>query len=215
MRYAQGVLVAALGCLSAAAYASWPGSDGAYHYFLLDMSGNGFDLSGTNRSTGTRWTHAASDDAFLAVDATALRAIGIDISSRAHTHLDGVVVVSTRLHFTAEGKARETTDAWQLLAVLDSNHDGTLDAKDRCWSRLRLFVDRNGDGSMAPDEVLSAETDIRDITIRVGPAPEGRTDAQGSNLVEGTFTRNDGATRKSADVTFAHVPEGESALARR
>jgi len=216
MRPVQAALVAlAVGRLSAADDAWGIGSEGSPHYFLLDVHGDGFDLSGTNRNAGTRWTKVMPDDGFLAVDATGLRASGIDVSS-AQARLEGVVPVTSRLRIAVDGQAREVSNAWQLLAVLDANHDGKLDGKDPCWNHLRSFVDRNGDGSISDTEIRTVvETGIRDISAKMATSRDGRTDTHGNTLVEGSFTRSDGSTGKSADVTFAHVSDGEGGIARR
>jgi hypothetical protein len=154
------------------------------------------------------------DDGFLAVDATGLRALGMDISSAGQARLDGVVPVSSRLRIVADGQSREVGTSWQLLAVLDTNRDGKLDTKDPCWTHLRIFVDRNGDGSISDTEVRTAvETGIRDISARIGASRDGRSDAHGNTLVEGAFTRADGSTM-SGDVTLPRFGCGNE-IARR
>jgi len=213
----RAVLVAvAVGGSLAAHDASGVGSEGSVHYFLLDMRGDGFDLSGTNRNAGTRWTRVMPDDGFLAVDATGLRAAGIDIKDVGQARLDGVVPVSSRLRIVADGQSKDVSNARQMLALLDANRDGRLDAKDAAWNHLRLFVDRDGDGSISDTEVRSVvEIGIRDISARIGASRDGRTDTQGNSLAEGVFTRGDGSTGKSADVKFAPLTDREGGIAGR
>ena len=189
MRGAQAALVAlAVGGLSAADDAWGVGSEGSPHYFLLDVRGDGFDLSGTNRNAGTRWTRVMPDDGLLAVDASGLRALGVDISNAGQARLEGVVPISSRLRVVANGQAKEVGNSWQMLAVLDANGDGKLDTKDPSWNHLRIFVDRNGDGSISDTEVRTVtETGIRDISARTGTSRDGRTDTRGNSLVEGAF----------------------------
>jgi hypothetical protein len=180
------------------------------------MRGDGFDLSGTNRSRGTRWTKAGADDAFLAADATALRALGIDILNRAQVRLDGVVLVSSGLRIAADGQSKPVGDSWQILSVLDTNRDGKLDNKDLSWTHLRTFVDRDGDGAVSHGEVqTTTEVGIREIAAKAAGGRDGRPDAQGNMLVEGVFTRNDATSRKSADVTFARVRDRQGGIALR
>jgi hypothetical protein len=216
MRPVQAALVAlAIGGLSTVDDAWGIPSESSPHYFLLDVQSDGFDLSGTNRNAGTRWTKVMPDDGFVAVDATGLRALGVDISGAGQARLEGVVLVSSRLRIVADGQAREVSNPWQMLTVLDANRDGKLDTKDPCWAHLRIFVDRNGDASISDTEIRTVvETGIRDISAKIGTTRDGRTDTHGNTLVEGAFTRSDGSAGKSADVTFAHVSDGEG-IARR
>ena len=207
-------------CLLSAAGANARGVDSdpppPRHLFVLDVRGDGFDLSGTNRAAGTRWTTAKTDDAFLAVDATGLRAIGIDTLSRGGVRLEGIVLVSSGLRLKVDSRATEIVDAWQMLAFLDGNRDGRVDSKDLCWSHLRIFTDSNGDGVIAQTEVRSTtDADVREIVGKVAGPREGRTDAQGNVLVDGQFTRSDGMTGKAADVTFARVPDRQNSVAAR
>ncbi len=217
MRPVQAALVAvAVGGLSSVDDAWGVGFEGSPHYFLLDVRGDGFDLSGTSRSAGTRWTRVTPDDGFLAVDASGLRALGIDISSAGQARVDGVVPVSSRLRIMADGQPKEVGNSWQMLTVLDANRDGKLDTRDPCWNHLRIFIDRNGDGSISDAEVRTiVESGIRDISAKIGTSRDGRADTHGNGLVEGTFTRVDGSSGKSADVTFARVADGEHGIARR
>lgn len=216
MRRSNSLVVAVVFGLSAHAWAGGLTSVDSRHYFVLDMRGDGFDLSGANQSSGTRWTKVGTDDAFLAADATGLRAVGIDISNDTRVRLDGVVFVSSGLRITADGQSAQVGDSWQMLSVLDTNRDGKVDSKDLSWNHLRIFVDRNGDGSVSQSEIRTpTDTGIREIGARSVGARKGRADAQGNTLVEGSFTRNDGSMRRSADVTFARVPDREHGVALR
>src|SRR5262245_29583025 len=99
------------------------------HYFLLDVRGNGFAVGGANKNAGTRWTTAASDDSFLAVEATGLRAIGIDVVGRNGARLEGTVLVSSALHVVTDRQSQSIVDSWRMLAILDTNRDGRLDPR--------------------------------------------------------------------------------------
>jgi hypothetical protein len=217
MRPWQAILIGMAVCgLPAPGHAWGAGSEGPRHFFLLDMRGDMFELSGTNRNTGTRWTKVAPDDAFLAADATALHGAGIDVSGTGQARVDGLTLVSNRLRVAVDGSPKEVVNAWDLLTVLDTNRDGKLDSRDPCWSHLRIFVDRNGDGAIAESEVRTvAEAGIRDLAARTAAPKDGRVDPHGNTLVEGAFTRGDGSTERSADVTFARVSNGEGRVAQR
>lgn len=174
------------------------------HFFVMDLRGNGLDLSGTHKANGTRWTTTQTDDAFLAVDATGLRAMGIEVMTRERVRLDGPALVSTSLRIVVEGQARDVDRTWDMLAALDGNRDGKLDMHDPAWVHMRLFIDVDGDGRVGATEVHGVSDAIAALSIKPGRDP--RTDAFGNVLTESWATTNDRRSRTTADVQFAKLP---------
>jgi Collagen triple helix repeat (20 copies)/Putative metal-binding motif len=124
---------------------------------LLDLEGDGIDLSGSATTTLlagqiqrlTRWTVPGTDDAFLAVDATTLRATGWRLFDARGQELDGrQLLVEGRSIRRPDGTERIATSALDLLRFLDSNADGHVSAADPGTQSLAFFTDADGDGAI-------------------------------------------------------------------
>jgi hypothetical protein len=122
---------------------------------ILDLSGNGFfltnaqngvqfDISGDGALTQIAWTALGSDNAFLALPGS-----------------DGLVHNGKELfgNFTPQ-PASAHPNGFAALAVYDQsvnggNGDGIIDARDKNFSSLRLWVDSNHDGICQPEELFT------------------------------------------------------------
>lgn len=95
----------------------------------------------------TRWTVPGTDDAFLALDATALRAIGWGFRDARGQDLDGrQLLVKGRSIRHPDGTVLIARSALELLRFLDSNGDGDITSGDPAWASLAFFIDADGDG---------------------------------------------------------------------
>ena len=138
---------------------------------VVDVAGNGFSL--TNAAGGVpfditsdgvpdqiSWTSVNSDDAWLALDRNGNGRIddGSELfgSSSPQPYLTG----------------NETKNGFRALAMFDNpeyggNNDGQIDTKDRVFSRLKLWQDRNHNGVSETDELLSlSESGIHAIELQ-------------------------------------------------
>ena len=131
--------------------------------FVMDMDGNGLDLSGPIQnnplfrpnSVPTRWTLQGSDDCFLALDATAMRAAGLDVRDAAQNPVDGMVLVQGGMSIAPVGTpAVPASDVWDVVAMLDSNHDQQVDANDAAYAFTYLYM-----GPADPDSLTAARVD--------------------------------------------------------
>lgn len=120
---------------------------------IVDVSGQGFhltsaingvrfDISGTNDLVQIAWTAVGSDNAFLALPGS-----------------DGLVHNGKELfgNFTPQPPSANP-NGFLALAVYDQpenggNGDGIIDARDKIFSSLRLWIDVNHDGICQPDEL--------------------------------------------------------------
>jgi hypothetical protein len=177
---------------------------------LLDLHSDGLNVSGqtttalaTGSSQRVRWTMADTDDAFLTADASALRAMGIELRRANGVIADGVTLAGGGFSIkTADGSSTVAADGWHVLARLDTNRDGRLNASDAPWKALRCFVDANADGTIGAAELTSTlSCGLREIRFGAGSA---RTDQFGNTIVDGTFVRADGSTAPAADVFFSN-----------
>jgi hypothetical protein len=120
---------------------------------IIDISGQGFsltnaangvqfDISGTGHPLQMGWTAPGADNAFLALPAS-----------------DGLVHSGRQLfgNFTPQ-PASATPNGFAALAVYDDpqnggNGDGVIDAKDKIFTQLRLWIDTNHNGISEPEEL--------------------------------------------------------------
>lgn len=120
---------------------------------IIDVSGNGyhltnvadgvvFDISGTGHPVQIAWTAPGSDNAFLALPGS-----------------DGLVHSGKELfgNFTPQPPSSDP-NGFRALAVYDlpengGNGDGVIDARDKIFSSLRLWIDANHDGISQPEEL--------------------------------------------------------------
>jgi hypothetical protein len=178
---------------------------------VLDLNGNGLDLTGTvttslltGQPAQSRWTRFNPDDAFLAIDATSLRTRGYDLRDDDGVPLDGTVLLAGGLRLrTPNGEDRVMADAWQLLAALDRNGDGRLDANEATWDDVRLFLDVDADGVITPEfGEVQDPTSRGVIGVAFGPGAGPHAAAGGSIATDGLFVRTSGSTDLAAEVSF-------------
>jgi len=149
----------------------------------IDLTGDGFvltsvqggvmfDFFGTHEPRQTSWTAAGSDVAWLVLD------------------LNGNGVIDSGLEMFGNvtpqpGKAASHL-GFKALAVYDlpangGNGDGVIDAQDRIFSRLRLWVDKNHNGISEPGELLTLQqAGIQSISLNY--QTQKWTDAYGNKF---------------------------------
>lgn len=150
---------------------------------LLDLEDDGFTLTGLADPVrfdldhdGVReevaWTHPAGRDGFLSLDWNDNGRVdnGAELFGN-HTRL-----------FTG----RIAQNGYEALAQYDrpaagGNFDGLIDPRDRIFTRLRLWIDRNHDGVSEPTELLSLPA-ARIIAIGLRYVETPRTDLYGNQF---------------------------------
>ncbi|OOL00468.1 hypothetical protein B0B36_01115, partial [Pseudomonas syringae pv. actinidifoliorum] len=99
------------------------------------------------------------------------------------------------------------------LADLDENQDGVFDIKDFAYAELNVWVDKNSDGIVDTDELLTLEqAGVKSISLSYaepgkvdanGDVPSGVIDANGNEHRQiGSYTRTDGSVAAIEDVWF-------------
>jgi hypothetical protein len=142
-----------------------------YSPIVIDVAGNGFnltnavegvmfDLNGTGTAEQISWTAGDSDDALLVLDRNGN---GVIDNGR---ELFGS---STPQPYLSSG---ETKNGFRALAVFDvaesgGNGDGLIDARDSIFSSLKLWQDRNHNGTSEAGELLGlANSDVQVIELK-------------------------------------------------
>jgi hypothetical protein len=64
------------------------------------------------------------------------------------------------------GSQDSDTNGFEALKKLDSNHDGVIDSKDKMWSKLLLWRDKNGDGIAQPGELEPLSKRVVKISLK-------------------------------------------------
>jgi hypothetical protein len=177
---------------------------------IFDLGTDSIDISGeieTSLLTGekkrSRWTKRGTNDAFLVLDGTAMRAAGWTVMTPNGATLDGPHLFRTGLRLTGpEGDEITLSDGWHFFTLLDRNRDGRINAADPEYRLLRLFVDEDGDGKMGPGELMYLRgAGVHEI-VRVR-RQRPTVDAHMNYTLSGRFIGADGVTRLMIDVRLA------------
>jgi hypothetical protein len=146
---------------------------------ILDLSGKGFfltsaqdgvsfDITGTDQPIRISWTSAGADNAFLCLpDSDGKCDDGKDLFG----------------NFTPQPPSQHP-NGFAALAVYDKpenggNGDGIIDARDKIFAFLRLWIDSNHDGISQPDELFALPSRGVD-SISLNYHPSMRRDQYGN-----------------------------------
>jgi Ca2+-binding RTX toxin-like protein len=174
-----GALVAARADLSAANKAKDP--------LVLDLSGNGLNLTGLSSN---------SPYFDIAANGFARRTAWIGEGT-------GILVFAPSAGGIVTGKQLVTS--FTQLAQLDSNGDGIIDASDPGFSTLRVWIDANGDAITQSGELRTlADLGIASISLSTSSGP-GQISGNSVDAI-GSYTLLDGTTRSIAAVSLVNNP---------
>jgi hypothetical protein len=197
-----------------------PPGDDERSPLILDLNGDGiwttrleespvlFDLTGNGVADLTAWTNPRTEEALLYFDLNHNRQI------------DGGQELFGDATLLPGGQPAMT--GYEALAAYDAGHnggdgDGVISPADAVWGRIRLWVDRNHDGKMTPDEEHSlASQGVVEISLaytQVSAAFQYGVDSAGNyHFLQGSFKQRirtlQGANvveRRAHDVWFRAI----------
>ncbi|MFN3748267.1 MAG: cadherin domain-containing protein, partial [Sphingorhabdus sp.] len=169
---------------------------------ILDLDGDGldirsrkkskamFDMDGDGRADDTGWV--GKGDGMLVID----------------RNRDGRITRASELSFLTE-KPDAKSDL-EALAVLDSNKDGKLDARDTRFGELMVCIDANENGVSDEGELQTlAELGITEISLASRANAQKVKVGQNAVIATTTFKRTDGSIGTAGDVALAFDPSSK------
>ncbi|CAI9399065.1 hypothetical protein ANOBCDAF_00194 [Pleomorphomonas sp. T1.2MG-36] len=167
------------------------GSSGKGHPVLLDLDGDGFDVTRLDQSSvyfdigGDGYKHrtawAGAGDGVLMVDADG----------------DGVISNRKEVIFT-DWDPTADSDIEALRQVFDTDKNGVLDASDADWSKFKVMVTRPDGTTVAK---TMAELGIRSIKLTTDETRIALSDGSSIDGVT-SYTKTDGSTGQAATATL-------------
>lgn len=99
-----------------------------------------------------------------------------------------------------------TADGFDALELLDSNHDGKIDAADDAFASLKVWRDANGDGVSQSGELAGlTAAGVKSISLLTNSVTWS---VNGNNIAKiADFTTTDGQTAQAAAVYLARQPQ--------
>jgi hypothetical protein len=175
---------------------------------VLDMNGDGklsltdvwdakkpiyFDMAMEGRRYPSGWV--APEDAFLAID------------RNSNGVIDNAAELFGEYTDSAVYGPKTFKDGFAALKAFDSNKDGRVDAKDRDFSKLTVWSDRNQNGKTDKGELRSLKAaGVRSISLASKDLRDAKGQAPvlaGNELIlSGSFETESGQVRKMVDVWF-------------
>jgi hypothetical protein len=160
---------------------------------VIDLNGDG--IKTTHHSSGAYFDHDA--------DRLAEQTGWVDPN-------DGILVLDVNHNGIIEngqeifghcisGKAQPDCGGLPLLKKYDQNGDGRIDAKDKVYNDLRVWLDYNGDGHCDPDELITLKK-LNITAIWVEYKDIHQKDAYGNLLLRtGRYENADGSSGAVGD----------------
>jgi hypothetical protein len=146
--------------------------DGSQFPLTNEKNGVRFDFYGDQKPVSISWTAAGANVGWLTLDL-----------NRNGTIDNGLELFT---NVTPQPGLAGTHTGFKALANWDSpanggNGDGRIDAKDRVFSQLRIWVDRNHNGVSEPSELLTMQqAGIQAISVQ--SLPDNWTDPYGNRF---------------------------------
>ena len=158
---------------------------------IIDLSGNGialnswqvssalFDLNGDGSKENTGWTKANGDDVFLVID------------KNSNGNIDNV----------NEMFGNPSVNGFAELSKYDSNKDNLINATDTQFSLLKLWNDKDADGTVDAGEMTTLSAN-KVTEISLNKYASIKQIAGNLQTAVSTVTKTDGTTRNIHELAF-------------
>jgi hypothetical protein len=144
-----------------------------------------FDMKSSGSLLKTAWVNA--NDGLLARDING----------------DGLINNGSELFgdSTKLPNGKSAPDGFAALSMLDSNHDGVINAKDTSWKDVKIWIDRNSDGHTDTGELVSLDS-AGIVSLKLGAKSSTATENGNKIGLVSSYTHADGSSGTMADVWF-------------
>ncbi len=102
----------------------------------------------------------------------------------------------------ADGQGGKTGDGFEALSLLDDNQDGVIDSLDGAFNELRVWQDRDTDGTTDGGELVSLES-LGIQSLNLTYSTSNATESGNLHGLVGSYTSTDGQSHEMTDVFFA------------
>ena len=170
-----------------------------YSPIILDLNGDGvrttaladsgvwFDLNNNGFAERTGWV--SSEDGLLAIDLNG----------------NGIIDNGAELfgNHTLLTDGTRAANGFEALKQYDADSNGIIDSADAVFSSLRIWQDKNSNGSTDEGELLTmAQAGI--AALNLGYTDSSLKDAQGNaHRQQGSYTKTNGSRADATDIWFA------------
>ena len=168
-----------------------------------------FDLRAEGKSVRTGWV--GSQDGFLVLD-----------ENGAGKVIDGTTMLGeyTLKRGDASSKGQKNFEnGFAALAQWDDNKDGKINQDDPIFSKLKVWIDRNSNGSVDKSEMVSlGKLKIAEISLayeKAGTEVSPYVVADNEVRLKGTFKTSDGKMRSLYDVWFKQRRFSDTSLSSK
>ncbi|WP_370470190.1 hypothetical protein [Snodgrassella alvi] len=180
--------------------------EGKYHIYdpiILDLDGDGIETIGSNELEGALFDH--DNDGIRTATGWVKSDDGILVFDR---NGDGIINNGSEL-FGDSSKiwnGKFAQNGYEALKEFDSNFDGKVNAKDKNFSKLRVWRDLNHDGITQENELFTLEQ----VGVKALYLEHQNTNSSlgnGNTLTQtGSYEKTDGSINKMGDVNFEYDP---------
>lgn len=177
--------------------------DGKYRVYdpiTLDLNGDGIHALAANGFAGALFDH--DNDGIRTATGWVNKEDGLLVRD---LNGNGIIDNGSELFGdnTALADGSKAAHGYVALAELDSNSDGKVDASDKAFNELKVWIDANSDGISQASELRTLmDLDIQSLDVAYKDVNQNL--GNGNSIQQlGSYTKTDGSTAQMGDAWFA------------